>query len=346
MRDRSMPETPNAVQTNGTYGLGRLLILLSFSITAFPCPIQAQRPAPLAADSEFIEVLPVQGNIHMIVTGGSNITVQTGIDGALLVDTGSTLTARPVVAEVGKISRHPIRYVINTSLDIGHIGGNAAVADAGEPMSGNVAYLGELGIPVVAHQNGIDRLVINSSNEVPQELWPDTTFFGSKKTHYLNGESIEILHQPSAVSDSNLFVFFRRSDVLATGDVYRTDSYPRFYPERGGSLQGVLDALNRIIDIAIPAFNQQGGTLIVPGHGRISNESDVVEYRDMLTIVRDRVSDMIGRGMSLDEIKASRPTLEYDGIYGSATGTWTTEMFLTAVYEALIQSETRGVSVN
>jgi glyoxylase-like metal-dependent hydrolase (beta-lactamase superfamily II) len=170
---------------------------------------------------------------------------------------------------------------------------------------------------------------------MPFAAWPTSTYFSAKKTMFFGDDPIEIHAQPAAHTDGDSIVFFRRADVISVGDVFTPDRYPMIDLARGGSIQGVLDALNHIIDIAISRFNQQGGTLIVPGHGRLCNESDVVEYRDMATIVRDRVTAMLDRGMTLEQVKTARPTLDYDGIYEAATGSWTTDMFVEAVFRSL-----------
>lgn len=292
----------------------------------------AQRPTPMPPDSTEIEVLPVQGNIHMIVTGGSNITVQVGDVGAVLVDTGTALVSDKIIAAVEALTPLPIRFVINTNVDLDHIGGNENIFKVGEPLPGTRRALG---MDIVGHQNGLNRLAGGLLGDVPSTLWPYNTFFGVKKALHVNGEAIELLHQPAAHTDGDIFVHFRRSDVLSVGDVFNTHSYPRFDSRHGGSLQGVIDALNRIIDITVPEFNQQGGTLVIPGHGRIASESDVVEYRDLVTIVRDRVETMIDENMTLDQIKAANPSLEYDGLYGADTGPYTTAMFIEAVYNDL-----------
>jgi len=138
---------------------------------------------------------------------------------------------------------------------------------------------------------------------------------------------------------------------VVTGDIFRTDGYPVIDLERGGGIQGVIDGLNRVLDLAVPAHHEEGGTFVVPGHGRIADEFDVLEYRDMVTIIRDRIQAMIDRGMSLDQVKAARPTRDYDPRYGadSASGGlpaeagigsavsegWTTAMFVEAVYRDL-----------
>jgi cyclase len=140
------------------------------------------------------------------------------------------------------------------------------------------------------------------------------------------------MSQPSAHTDGDILVFFRKSDVVVAGDVFVTTSYPVVDTSRGGSVQGVIDALNAIIELTVPERNQMGGTRVIPGHGRICNEADVVDYRDMVTIIRDRVQEMARKGMTLQQIRAARPSLEYDGIYGATTGEWTADMFIETVY--------------
>jgi cyclase len=188
--------------------------------------------------------------------------------------------------------------------------------------------------PIVAHEHVLNRMSAPTgvTSPFPFAAWPNSTFAGRKKTLSLNGEGIELLFQPAAHSDGDSLVYFRGSDVVAAGDVFSTTGYPAIDRARGGSINGVIDALNRIIDITIPRFNQQGGTRVIPGHGRIANESDVVEYRDMVTIVRDRIQLMAANGMTLEQVRAARPTLDYDGLYGAADGPWTTDMFIEAIY--------------
>ena len=151
---------------------------------------------------------------------------------------------------------------------------------------------------------------------------------------FFNGEGIEIVHQPSAHTDGDSFVFFRRSDVIIAGDVFTTTSYPVIDLAAGGSIQGVVDGLNRLVDMIIPVYGQEGGTLVIPGHGRLSDFGDVLNCREMTTIIRDRVQDMIKKGMTLEQVKAARPTRDYDPLYGSVPG-WTADMFVEAVYRSL-----------
>lgn len=299
---------------------GLLLLSLSFSTLA-------QRPEPLAPDTDEIEVLPVQGNVYMIATGGSNIAVQLGDEGVLLVDAGNVEAADNVIAAIRRLSPNPIRQLINTSILPGHILGNQVIhpAGVGQPI---------IGMPIIGHTNGLTLLATTElGDDLAYEFWPNSTFFGVDRSMFYNGEGIEMTHQPAAITDGDIMVYFRDSDVLVTGDIFDITQYPRFRPELGGSLQGVIDALNRIIDITIPKYNQQGGTLVIPGHGRIASESDVVEYRDMVTIIRNRVQTMLDEGKSFEEVLAARPALEYDGLYSGRH--WTTDMFLEAVYEDL-----------
>jgi glyoxylase-like metal-dependent hydrolase (beta-lactamase superfamily II) len=301
-------------------------------------PTVAQRPTfPETPDplTDRVELFPVQGKVWLLAGAGGNIAVQAGDDGLVLVDTGLGGFGEQVLAAIRPLSARPVRMIVNTGIALDHIGGNDDVAKTGEPLylamnSGGVTIPGA---QIVGHERAALALSrLTGPREVPTRLWPFDTFFGRLKTVFANGEAIEIHHRPAAHAEGDVIVFFRASDVVATGDVYDTTRYPRFDAAAGGSLQGILDALNHILDITVPAFNQIGGTRVIPGHGRISNESDVVEYRDMATIIRDRVKTLVDQGRTLEQVTAAGVTRDYDGIYGAATGSWTTEMFIEAVY--------------
>jgi glyoxylase-like metal-dependent hydrolase (beta-lactamase superfamily II) len=312
--------------------LGAVWAAASLSPTFAQRPTFPEAPDP-AADS--LEVLPVQGKVWLVAGAGGNITVQVGDDGLIVVDTGLTSFSERVLAELRRLSPKPVRMIVSTSVAPDHIGGNDAIAKTGEPLylaqnSGGVTIPGA---QIVGHERAALALSrLTGARAVPAGLWPFDTFFGRLKTVFANGEPIEVHYQPAAVGDGDVMVFFRGSDVVSAGDVYDTTRYPRFDADAGGSLQGILDALNHIIAIAVPAFNQIGGTRVVPGHGRISNESDVVEYRDMATIVRDRIKTLADQGRTLEQVKAAGVTRDYDGIYGATSGSWTTDMFIEAVY--------------
>jgi glyoxylase-like metal-dependent hydrolase (beta-lactamase superfamily II) len=285
-------------------------------------------------------MLPVQGGIYLLAGPGGNVTVHVSDDGVLLVDSGAPGTAVALLAAVRRITPQPVGYIINTSADADHTGGNEPLSTQGTDPGGNAPgnFGFRLGVaPIIAHENVLKRMSAPSGERSPMPFaaWPTSAYFAAKKTMFVGDDPIEIYAQPAAHTDGDSIVFFRRADVISTGDVFMTDRYPVIDLTRGGTVQGVLDALNHIIDIAIPRFNEQGGTLIIPGHGRICNESDVVEYRDMTTIVRDRIAAMIAAGLSLEQVKAVRPTLDYDGVYGAITGPWTTDMFVEAVYKDL-----------
>jgi cyclase len=303
---------------------------MRFTVVAFlTCACFGQPPT---ANSQ-LSLIPAQGGVHVILGDGGNITVQTGRDGVMLVDTGFAELAPKAMAEIRTLSDGPIRWIVNTHVHTDHTGGNAEMAKLGMTRE-------SIGPPrIVAQSNVLNRMTTPLPGEpkVPEAAWPNDEYFLPTKDFYFNGEAVIVYHVPSAHTDGDSLVFFRKSDVLATGDVFTPASYPIIDLARGGSVQGEIDALNKIIDITVPAKYQEGGTLVVPGHGRLCDEADVVEYRNMLTILRDRFQDMIRRGMTLEQVKAAKPTLDYDTQYGSSTGFWTTDMFIEAVYKSLSQ---------
>ena len=274
----------------------------------------------------------------MIVGAGGNTTVQIGDDGVLVVDTKLAAASGVLLDAIRQLSSKPIRYVINTHWHADHVGSNELIAKSGSTIaggnvSGAITDAGE-GAAVIAHENVLARM---SGQDPPPafEAWPTVTLFMPRKDIYFNGEAIEILHQPAAHTDGDTVVFFRRADVVSTGDVFTTTGYPVIRPGDGGGIDGVIAALNRIIDITVPKEKQEGGTLVIPGHGRLSDEADVVEYRDMVTIIRDRIKSMVEMGMTLRQVQAAKPTADYDGRYGATSGLWTTEQFVAAAYESL-----------
>jgi glyoxylase-like metal-dependent hydrolase (beta-lactamase superfamily II) len=322
-------------------------------LLAFGAAVEAQAPAaPRAAARAAapaapptIDVWPVRDNIYMLVGAGGNTTVQVGPDGMLVVDTKLAAGAEPLLAALRKISNAPIRYVVNTHHHADHVGGNAVIAAAGSTVAGgNVSgTIGDAskGAAVIAQENVLVRMVA-AMPQPPFAAWPTDTFIDGHKDLYFNGEAVQILYRPKAHTDSDSIVFFRKSDVIATGDVFTTTGYPVLLAGDGGSIQGVIDSLNYIIDLTVPAEKQEGGTMVIPGHGRLCDEADVVEYRDMLTIIRDRVRSMIAMRMTLQQVQAAQPTRDYDARYGATTGFWTTAQFVEAVYRTLMEEKNGG----
>jgi cyclase len=280
-----------------------------------------------------LELLPVQGNIHMLSGAGGNITVQAGKDGVFLVDSGTAAMSDRVLQAIRTVSKGQVTYIVNTNDRSDHAGGNETFARTGRPLAINRAA--QASVFIVAFSTILDRMSDRTAKpSIPERAWPNDTYSGPQKNLYFNGEGIQILHQPAS-TDGDSIVVFRRSDVISTGDMFDPTQYPIIDVGNGGSLQGVLEGLNRLRQMVIPADHVEGGTMIVPGHGRLCDMADLAIYHQMVTIVRDRLQDMIKRGMTLEQVKAARPTRDYDPIYGSTTGTWTTDMFIEAAYRSL-----------
>jgi len=320
------------------YSIGLLVVQAQQPVTTVPLTPPAP---PVIVDG--LEILPVQGNVHLVVGAGSNVAVQIGDEGAFVVDSGGSGHSERLLAAVSRLTNRPIRFLVNTNADGDHIAGNDVIVKSQRgtrgprPGAGGGAQGQNVGVVTVAHENAFNRMSTGSQGVPPLtgDALPASTFFTPRKDLFSNGEPVQLISQPTAHTDGDILVFFRKSDVVATGDVFVTTSYPVIDTARGGSVQGVIDALNAIIELTVPERNQMGGTRVIPGHGRICNEADVVDYRDMVTIIRDRVQEMAKRGMTVQQIKAARPSLEYDGLYGATTGNWTTDTFLETVYREI-----------
>jgi glyoxylase-like metal-dependent hydrolase (beta-lactamase superfamily II) len=323
-----------------------------------------------------LKVLPVRGNIYVLMGAGANITLSIGLDGVLMVDSGSAAmtdqvlpairavqqwveakaaaSAPPVLygaetrnsiieARSADVPPKPIRYIVATSIAPDHIGGNVNVSNAGKTFTGgNVA--GQLsdvgqGAAILGHENLQNRMSNPGAGQQPfptRALPTDTYYTDSMKlSNFFNGEGIVLLHQPAAFTDGDTMVYFRGSDVIAAGEVFRTTTYPVIDLAKGGTINGVIEGLNHIIDMSVPEFRSEGGTLVIPAYGRISDIADVAYYRDMTTILRDRIQDLVKKGMTLEQVKGAKPTADYDGRYGATSGPWTTDMFIEAVFKTL-----------
>ena len=353
-------------------------ILTIVAALVLPVGTWAQQAATAAQPGgDALHVMPVRGNVFMVIGAGSNIAVSAGIDGQVLVDAGSAAMADKVIQTVGDIGRavaggatrlttcvgppcfqpgtwgpltqwgfasptytaiiaappamKPIRWILQTTMAPDHQGGTPKIAAAGVTYNGGEAgrLVGNT-IPatVIGHENVLKRM---TELKYPEEAWPTETYYipSHKMSQYINGEGIQLYHVPNAITDGDSIVYFRFSDVIVTGDVFTPGRYPMIETAKGGTVQGVLDGLNKVIDLAFPEFRHQGGTLVIPGHGRLGDVSDVAIYRNMVEVVRDRVQDLITQGKTMPQIKAAKPTLDYDGIYGSP------DAFIEAVYTSL-----------
>lgn len=274
-----------------------------------------------------IQVLPVQGNVYMLVGDGGNTTVQIGDDGFVAVDPQFEDAAPALAEAIRTLTDRPIRNVIVTHLHPDHLMGSARLI---ELAAGRVPAIPS----IMAHENVLLRIA-RMPEPPPTSVWPENTYFGEQRDFYMNGEAIVLYYMPEAHTDGDSIVFFRKSDVISTGDVFTPDRYPVIDVPNGGSVQGFIDALNFILRLTVPAHMEEGGTRVVPGHGRLSEEIEVVEYRNMLTIVRDRIQALIDGGMSLDQVRAAQPTRDYDLEYHGDRPDWTTDMFVESVYRSL-----------
>ena len=297
-----------------------------------------------------LDVIQVRPNVHVITGAGANVVVQTGSQGVVVIDAGTAGRSNDVLAAIQTLARGPIRYVINTSADADHVGGNATLAKAGQIIiSGNTGngtltedLLSNSGAAgVLAHENVLLRLSGATDKEAaafPTDIWPTKSYTAASYSMYLNDEGIQTFHAPAAHSDGDSFVFLRRADVIAAGDIIDVDHFPVIDVQKGGSIQGEIDALNRLLDMVIPPFPlvwQEARTYVIPGHGRVLDHADVVEYRDMVSIIRDRVQNLIDKGMTLQQIKAANPAVGFRKRYGSDTGAWTTDTFVEAIFANL-----------
>jgi cyclase len=279
---------------------------------------------PFLCAQAALETLTIQPNFFMIAGAGGNVAVQVGSDGVLIVDTGAAEFTPAVLAEIHKLSPQPVRYIINTSADADHIGGNLRLAK----MTAALA-------PIVSTENALNRMAAAPGYE-PDSL-PSETFFQRQKVMYFNKEGIQILARPGSHSDADAVVFFRRSDVIVAGDIFDPRRFPVIDLAHGGSIQREIDSLNFLIDLAIPSIphmSQEGGTIVLPGHGWPCEQADLVEYRDMVTIIRDRVAALKKKGQTLDQVKAANPAAGYRSRYGADVD-WTTDMFIEAIYKTL-----------
>ena len=306
-------------------------------------PGAAWTPALASGDDGQVHILPVRGNVYMLVGAGGNITVHAGGEGVLVVDTGLASMSDKVLAAIRSISRRPLRYVVNTNEGDEHTGGNEAIAAAGKSIPFRLTNpshvqgtIGTERASVISFLTVFHRMSAPTGQVAPraEAAWPDNTYSTPQKKLFFNDEPVLIMHRPSN-TDGNSIVHFRTADVVSTGDLLDLTSYPFIDVNAGGSIDAVVASLNSLIDITVPGRTSEGGTLVIPGHGRLADQPDVVYYQQMVAIVRDRIKEMIARGLTVEQVKAARPTRDYDPRFGRDTGPWTTDMFVEAAYRSL-----------
>ena len=302
----------------------------------------------LQGRSDDLDVVQVRADFYMIAGAGGNIAVQVGPAGVILVDTGLAQMSDKVLTAVQRLTGRRIRYIINTSSDADHVGGNEKLSRAGQTILGNPGssgvsedvYTNGSAASVLAHENVLARMsaLTGQQSLFPFALWPTKTYTGKGYPMYLNGDGIQVLHVAAAHSDGDSIVFFRRADVIVTGDILDTTRFPVIDVTKGGSIQGEIDALNHLVEMTVPPFPlafREDRTYLIPGHGFVCDFADLVEYRSMVTIVRDRIRDMVDKAMTVEQVKAADPTRGFTRRYGASTGSWTTNMFIEAVYKGL-----------
>jgi cyclase len=273
-----------------------------------------------------VKTVHVSGDVYLLIGGGANVVVSAGDEGVIVVDTGAAAATDSLLAAIRDLSKKPIRWIVNTTLDPDHIGGNEKMSNAGRTVNGNSTA-------IIAHEKLPIRM-LKLPTPVPVSARPLNTFSGDSRDLYFNDDPI-LIYRSTAHTDGDVFVHFRHADVIAAGDAFLTTAFPVIDVANGGTTQGFIDALNRILDLAVPKHLEEGGTYIIPGHGRICDEADVLEYHDMIVIVRDRIRDAIKKGMTLDQIKSARLTRDYDARYSTPSGPGSTANFVESIYRDL-----------
>jgi len=303
-------------------------------------------PARMVGD---IKILNVRNNVWVLMGAGANVTALVFPEGITLVDSGLEANADKVIAALKTLTDQKVTYIINTSAQKDHVGGNLKISKTwGQQITGGNVVGSDpdaaTNAEIIGHEEVLNRML---AAKYPADATPPTTYYTPvlKLSTLYHGDAVQLLHEPAAVTDGDSVVWFRGNDILVTGDIFNTTNYPEIDVAAGGSVNGVIDALNHIIDVAFPEFRLENGTLVVPGHGRICDVADVAYYRDMVTIIRDRIQDMIAnKKMTLDQVKAQKPTRDYDAYYAADAGRYSPDQFVEAVYKSLSATTAKPAS--
>ncbi|GGG90500.1 MBL fold metallo-hydrolase [Silvibacterium dinghuense] len=258
--------------------------------------------------------------IYLLQGVGGNMLVHLGPDGKLLVDSGIATATPQLKEQLAKFDPHPLRLLVNTHWHFDHTDGNAAMHDAG-------AF-------ILAHENTRVRLssaqrveILNTTfPPAPNSALPQETF-GDRETLYFDNEPIDLVHAPNAHTDSDIFLHFRNSNVVQTGDLWFNGMYPLIDANSGGSINGMIRGVDQLLQIV------DEKTKIIPGHGAPGDQSALSAYRDMLATVANRIEKLKLAGQSLAQVIAQHPTADLDATWNK--GMMTPEMFVTVVYNTL-----------
>ena len=309
---------------SGTRLRGQALMALATLFVFFLA--HAQAPATAAAKAtESITELRVQNvrtGLNVITGAGGNVVVWSGTDGVVLVDTGLAASSAALVEAVTRISAAPVRFVINTHGHADHAGGNEAFARKGAVIIGHESlreYSGrDPDVPVGSGESSVPAAAAR----------PMITTTNALALHF-NGDRLDMVHVADAHTSADIVVRWNDADVVALGDVYWNGQYPYIDVESGGSLAGTVAA----IEAALARSNAR--TVVIPGHGPVSNRAELAAYRDMLVAVGRKVRELVEQGMGVEDILAAKPTAEFDARFGRPGALVTPEEFIRSVYRDL-----------
>jgi glyoxylase-like metal-dependent hydrolase (beta-lactamase superfamily II) len=310
--------------------MGRLiaaaLVLMTAGLLAQERFIDVNRGVKEVGTNGPVKTVHVAGDVYALIGGGANVVFSAGDEGVLVVDTGAAAQWDNIIAAIRGVSKKEIRWIVNTTLEPDHVGNNERMSNAGKTVNGNPAA-------IISHEKLPIRMM-RLAVPVPVTARPVNTFFSEQRDLFFNDDPV-FIYRAQAHTDGDVFVHFRHADVIAAGDLFQTTTFPSIDVANGGTTEGYINGLNKVLDLAVPKHLEEGGTYIVPGHGRICDEADVLEYHDMIVIVRDRIRDAVKRGMTLDQVKAARFTRDYDTRYSAASGPGSTANFVESVYRDL-----------